>query len=290
VKPFSEIPEFLSVGHVTHDQAEGGETRLGGAALYSSLTARGLGKRAAVFTSYGEDFLGEEALEGIAAKVVRANQTSNFRNNYRAEGRVQYIYAAAASLTVGDLPSSWKGAPMVYLCPVLHEVPMEIGEVFPDSLIGVAPQGWMRRWDQSGRIRSRRWEGFEALLGRSRMVIVSEEDMAEEQGLVEAFRKHAPIVVVTRAERGATIFEGKRTLTLGACPAEERDPTGAGDCFGAAFLIRYAETGDIEEAGRFASCVGACVVEREGIEGIPTRGAVEERMREVAVPCEWTTG
>ena len=287
VQPFSEIPEFLSVGHVTHDQVEGGETRPGGAALYSSVTAYRLGRRAAVLTSFGEDFLGREALEGIAAKVVRASQTSRFRNSYQEGGRIQYVFAAAGSLSAGDLPSSWKGAPIVYLCPVLHEVRMDIGESFPGSLIGVAPQGWMRRWDESGRIRGRRWEGFEALLGRSRMVIVSEEDIAEEQGLVEAFRKHAPIVIVTRAKQGAVIFEGNRTLTLGAYPAQEQDPTGAGDCFGASFLIRYAETGDIEEAGRFASCVGGCVVEKGGIAGIPTRDAVEERMCEADVSCKW---
>jgi sugar/nucleoside kinase (ribokinase family) len=287
VKPFSEIPEFLSVGHVTHDQVEGGETRLGGAALYSSLTAHRLGKRAAVLTSYGEDFLGQKALEGIDTKVVRANRTSNFRNTYHAEGRVQDVYAEAASLTADDLPSAWRKAPIVYLCPVLHEVPMEIGESFPDSLIGVAPQGWMRMWDESGRIRSRRWQGFEVLLRRSKMVIVSEEDIAEEHGLVEGFRKHGPIVIVTRAEEGAMIFEGNKTLTLGAFPAEEREPTGAGDCFGAAFLVRYAETGDIEKSARFASCVGACVVEKDGIGGIPARETVEEWMKKEVVACRW---
>ena len=142
-------------------------------------------------------------------------------------------------------------------------------------------------YNESGRIRSRRWQGFEALLHRSRMVIVSEEDVAEEQGLVAAFRKHAPIVIVTRADQGAMIFEGERTLTLGAYLAEEMDPTGAGDCFGAAFLVRYAETGDIEEAARFASCAGACAVEKGGIAGIPTRDAVEERMRDADVSCRW---
>ena len=126
-----------------------------------------------------------------------------------------------------------------------------------------------------------------SLLGFSRMVIVSEEDIAEDQGLVEAFRKHVPIVIVTRADQGAMIFEGKRTLNLGAYLAEERDPTGAGDCFGAAFLVRYAETGDIEEAARFASCVGACAVEKGGIAGIPTRDEVEERMREEIIACSW---
>ncbi len=287
MKPFSEIPEFLAVGHVTHDHVEAGKIRLGGAALYSSLTAQRLGKQAAILTSYGKDFVGREVIEGIAAKVVRAPRTSSFRHIYDAGSRVQFVYGEAASLHSGDLPVNWTRARIAYLCPVLHEFQVDMGESFTDSLIGVAPQGWMRTWDAEGRVRGHRWEGFEALLDRSQMVIVSEEDIAGERGLVEVFQKHAPIVILTRAGQGAMVFAGKRTLTLGAYPARERDPTGAGDCFGAAFLVRYAETGDIEEAGRFASCVGACVVEKEGIAGIPTREFVEDRMGREQVACAW---
>jgi sugar/nucleoside kinase (ribokinase family) len=287
-KPLSETPEFLSVGHVTHDYVESGKTRPGGAALYSSLTAHRLGRRAALLTSHGEDFAGRrEAIEGIDTKVVRAPRTSSFRNVYDGGGRFQFVYEEAAFLDAADLPANWTRARMAYLCPVLHEFRVELGEAFPDSLIGVAPQGWMRTWDETGRVRGRRWEGFERLLGRSQMVIVSEEDIANEPGVVEVFRKHVPIVIVTRAGQGARVFYGKRTLTLGAYAAVERDPTGAGDCFGAAFLVRYEETGNMEEAARFASCVGASVVEKEGIAGIPARDDVESRMRKESVCCVW---
>ena len=278
------------MGHVTHDHVDGGRMRIGGAALYASLTARRLGKRAAVLTSFGKDFAGRPALQGIAAKVVPATRTSGFRHIYDAGGRVQFVREEAASLTADDLPANWTKAGLVYLCPVLHEVPMEMHASFPDSWIGVAPQGWLRRWDKGGTLRVRRWEGFETLLGRSQMVIVSEEDIVGEWGVVDAFREHAPIVILTRAGEGAMIFSGRRALILGSYPANEQDPTGAGDCFGAAFLVRYAETADVEEAGRFAACVGACVVEQEGIAGIPTREAVENRMRKESISCQWTTG
>jgi len=290
MKPFSEIPDFLAVGHVTHDHGGAGGIRPGGSALYASLTARRLGKRAALLTSCGNDFVGREAIQGIDMKVVRGRRTSSFRNVYGAGGRVQYVYSEAAPLRPSGLPPKWTKARIVYLCPVLHEVPVEIAGSFPESLIGVAPQGWLRAWDEAGRIRARRWEGFATLLGRSQIVIVSEEDVAGAPMLIEAFRKHASILILTRAREGARVFAGKRMLTLGAYPARERDPTGAGDCFGAAFLVRYAETGDIEEAGRFASCVGAFVVEKEGIRGIPAREAVEERMRKGGVFCQWATG
>jgi len=278
------------VGHVTHDHVEGGKIQLGGAALYSSLTAERLGKQAAILTSYGEDYTGLGAIKEIAARVVSAPRTSSFRNVYDTGGRVQYVHEVAASLHTQDLPVKWTEARLVYLCPVLHEFRMDMGEAFKGSMLGVAPQGWMRTWDEAGRIRGREWKGFERLLDCSQMVIVSEEDIVGAETLVDVFRAHAPIVILTRAGRGAVIFADNRTLMLGAHAAVERDPTGAGDCFGAAFLIRYKETGSIEGAARFASCVGAFVVEEEGIAGIPSRGAVERRMREESISCEWKDG
>ncbi|MEW6442134.1 MAG: PfkB family carbohydrate kinase [bacterium] len=271
-------PEFLSIGHVTHDLS-GREVRLGGAALYASITARRLGKEAALLTSFGPDFGGRAILEGIRTKVVGAPCTSTFRNVYRGGERFQSVHAVASTLDLRGLPSGWKKADLVYLCPVLHEIPMAAGERFPASRIGVAPQGWLRAWDGTGRIRFRRWERFERLLERATLVIVSEKDVEGDPALVDAFRSLAPICIVTRAEKGAFIHAAGQTLHVGAYPAAERDPTGAGDCFGAAFLIRYATTGNIEEAGRFAACVGAFVVEGEGVAGIPDHEAVIARMR-----------
>ena len=56
------------------------------------------------------------------------------------------------------------------------------------------------------------------------MVIVSEEDIVDERGVVEVFRKHTPIVIVTRAGRGAMIFARKQVLTLGAYAASGERP------------------------------------------------------------------
>jgi sugar/nucleoside kinase (ribokinase family) len=277
-------PEFVAVGHVTHDLVDG-RIRHGGAALYSALTAARLGKRAALFTSCGEDFTGTEILDGIATRVMRAGRTSTFRNIYSEEGRVQAVYSMADSLEVRDFPEGWKASEIVYLCPVLHEVSLEMGAVVPDALLGVAPQGWMRTWDSEGRIRARRWEGFGNFLRSARFLIASEKDIEGNEDLVDLFRTLTPLVVITRADRGSVVFLPGKTIQVGAYPAEEADPTGAGDCFGAAFLIRYRETGDVLEAARFASCVGSFVVEGEGVERIPVREDVIRRMEKYTIPC-----
>jgi sugar/nucleoside kinase (ribokinase family) len=285
VNTSSTAPDFLSIGHVTHDLVEDG-IQLGGAALYSALTAHHLGKKTSLLTSYGEDFVGKETLDVLATRAIPAGETSTFRNLYEHDRRVQYVDRIAGFLDHDALPVEWSKAGIVYVCPVLHEVSNEIGGWFSGSLLGVSPQGWMREWDKAGRIRPERWEGFEGLLRCARVVIVSAQDIEGNKDLVQDLRRFTPIVIVTRAKEGAVVYAPGQKLTLGTYSAEERDPTGAGDCFGAAFLVRYAETGDVEEAGRFASCVGSFVVEGAGIAGIPTRQDVEARMKRQVVPCK----
>ena len=58
-------------------------------------------------------------------------------------------------------------------------------------------------------------------------------------------------------------------------PAVEVDPTGAGDVFATAFLVRYAETSDPQVAARFANVVASMSVEAPGQAGIPLRATVE---------------
>ncbi|MCK9521175.1 MAG: PfkB family carbohydrate kinase, partial [Dehalococcoidia bacterium] len=69
---------------------------------------------------------------------------------------------------------------------------------------------------------------------------------------------------------------------LPAFAAEPVEPTGAGDCFATAFTVRFAETGDIDEASRFALAAGALAVEAHGLAAIPSRAAIEARLRKVA--------
>jgi sugar/nucleoside kinase (ribokinase family) len=61
------------------------------------------------------------------------------------------------------------------------------------------------------------------------------------------------------------------------------DPTGAGDVFSAAFLIRLAETGDPCEAARFANVAASFSIEAPGVSGIPTRRQVEAYLDTAAV-------
>jgi sugar/nucleoside kinase (ribokinase family) len=98
----------------------------------------------------------------------------------------------------------------------------------------------------------------------------------EEAEQALAIKKDA-IVAVKRGPAGCSVFQrGQRSDQLGF-PVEEVDPTGAGDCFSAAFIAGLERGWQLEKVGRFANAAGALAVTKMGpMEGAPTRKQIEE--------------
>jgi sugar/nucleoside kinase (ribokinase family) len=100
---------------------------------------------------------------------------------------------------------------------------------------------------------------------------------------VSAWLKYVPLVVLTRGANGFTVFGDAGCHDFEAPTAQEVDPTGAGDVFAAAFLVRWRETGgDLEATARFAATAAALSTEAEGFDGVATRERIEAAMAGVA--------
>lgn len=88
-----------------------------------------------------------------------------------------------------------------------------------------------------------------------------------------------PIVALKRGARGSTVFTRGDTIEAEPISVTEVDPTGAGDCYGAAFVAGLLEGWDLPTVARFANVVGALAVTRKGpMEGTPTRSEALGRM------------
>lgn len=64
-------------------------------------------------------------------------------------------------------------------------------------------------------------------------------------------------VVVKRGGDGASFHDGGGALHMAAFPAQEIDPTGAGDCFGATFVTCRLQGRGVEDSLRHANAGGA---------------------------------
>ena len=269
-------PEFVVVGHVVRDLMPAG-SRLGGTATFAAAQAHRLGLDCGIVTRIGPDTSIADALPGVAMAGRPADVTTSFENSYEGPHRRQRVPVQAPVIEAEDVPPDWREASIALIRPVCGEVQDVSAGLFPNALTAVAAQGWLRRLDSDGIVQKQSWTGTPFWTG-CRMLFVSDEDMENAEDQLAGWKDDVPIVVVTKERRGARVHEDGRWREIEGFPAREVEPTGAGDVFAAAFLVRYRETNDTAESARFASAAAACSVEGRGIEEVADRAQIERRM------------
>lgn len=250
--------DYLVIGHICYDLTPDGKA-LGGSAAYAGRTAQALGGRTAVLTSWGAREPWQVDLPDVAVERVPAEATTTFENVYTPHGREQTLHARADVLRRQHVPVAWREAAVVHLAPIADEVDPEVVYAFGDSLIGLTPQGWMRRWDENGRVYAGAWAEAAAVLPLATAVILSEEDLLHEALLVQ-YRQWARLLVLTRGAGGCTVFAGEEVRHFGAPRVDAVELTGAGDIFAAAFLLHLYQQDDPWRAAQFANEVAATAV------------------------------
>lgn len=256
--------DYLVIGHLTRDVVENGYT-VGGTVAYAGMTAQVLGYQTAVLTSTAADNSDHNPLPGIQIHSVPAAQPTTFENVYTSTGRVQTLHSVAKTITTSHLPPDWEKPAIVHLGPVANEVDPALICKFSHSVIGLTPQGWMRRWDENGRVYATHWPAAAETVPQATAVILSEEDLID-HAMLENYRQWAQLLVLTQGPRGCTVFyKGGREIFPAPAVAEV-EPTGAGDIFAAAFLIQFHQTGgDHHAAATFANNIAAQSVTAVGL-------------------------
>jgi sugar/nucleoside kinase (ribokinase family) len=271
-------PDYLIVGTITRDVVPGGYVP-GGTVTYAGNTAAALGAKVAAVASVGPDVSLCETMPGIPVRVRPALVTTTFENVYRDGHRTQWLRGLALSLDLALIPPAWREAPIAHLAPLVDDVDVDIIDGLSHvDLLGLTPQGWLRAWDEHGRVRRSSFRQPEALLSRFDAVVLSEEDVEQDWNLIERWSRLSPLLVATQGSLGCTVFDRGRRWRIPAFPVEEVDATGAGDVFAAAFFIRFRESGDPIVAARFANCVASFAVEVLGPPRVISLTDVERRL------------
>jgi len=272
--PENSPPEVLIIGHITRDKLRNGY-RLGGTAAYSAVVAKRMGARVALFTS-GSEGLALDILDGIQILVQPGTRTTTFKNEYTSNSRVQTLTDRASDLELELLPSEWKQAKIVHLAPVASEIPLTAGQAFPDSGLAYTLQGWLRRWDRTGRVSAGSLPPGAIPEGQSTAAFLSLEDLGFNRNGLAAITSRFPLVILTLASEGAELHQAGTVQHIAPISVREKDPTGAGDIFAAVFMIAWLlwRKSPLNSA-RLANALAAASVAGEGIEGIPSEREIQ---------------
>lgn len=277
--PRIEPIDYLVIGHLTKDITPVGP-RMGGTASFASLTGKMLGMKVGIITSCGND-IDRSALDNIPIIIKPTDQSTTFENVYTPAGRIQYLYHQAPLLNFSLVPDLWKNAPIVHLAPIAQEAVPTLSKSFPDSLVVVTPQGFMRSWDNEGKVSLCEWPESRYVLGNSEIAIMSVEDVQGNEDRIEEMASSVKILVVTEGPDGARVFWNGDVRRFLPPRMVEIDATGAGDIFAAAYFYRYLHTNDPWEAAQFATNLAAFSVLRQGLDSIPTVDEINSCLVEV---------
>jgi hypothetical protein len=274
-----ESVDYLLIGHVTQDVVPTGFA-LGGTVSYSSLTALAFGKKVGIVTSCRSDLLLPE-LGKISVIRKESENNTTFDNVNTPTGRVQHIRAVAEKISITDIPPIWRNASIVHLGPVAAELDSTLSDSFPNSMVGITPQGYMRGWDESGLVKFVPWTNAISVLKHAGVVVLSIEDVHGNEDVIQNWVASVPVLVVTEGAKGSRVYWNGDVRYFRPPHEDELDPVGAGDIFATSFFIRYHDTLDPWEAARVATLIAARSVTRRTLAGVPTTEEVRSVQSEI---------
>lgn len=271
--------DVLTIGHLTVDLVPGGRM-LGGTVAYAAPTYAAFGHRVGVLTSaaYAEPLLGH-LLPYAEVVCLPAENSLTYENVYFEAGRQQFVRATAVPLRFEHVPIGWTDTPYLHMGPLAAEIdPREWARCFPNAFKMLTLQGMLRRWDDDGLVKFRRWFDVDALRGIE-LVVYSEEDIRYYPQLTDEMRRVCQHLVVTSGRDGGTHYHAGGALRYESLEVDARDLTGAGDVFAAALLGSLQRLdGDVPAAVQLAGRLAAYSVTRASLDSAPTTEEIEREL------------
>jgi len=120
--------------------------------------------------------------------------------------------------------------------------------------------------------------------GPAELLMVSGKDTIEEAVCACFEHENLEIIALKDGSRGAAVYTREEKISIGAFSVEAKDPTGAGDCFDAAFLCGLLEGKSLRETVTQAGAAAALNVAAFGpMEGNISKKTIAKLMEEQTV-------
>lgn len=299
----ASTPDLVCVGHIIsemiHFQHAIEGPFLGSPPAYCATAAARQGMSTGLVTRIGPDMprrlLQPMEDAGVDLAGIRTGGlTTTTELIYDARGHKEIRYPTKAPpITEEDIPASYRGCRLIYLCPMDHDVLLE-------NLTTVVAAGQTSAVDLGG------YGGVHMSLATRRtipslvnlacgvaehfhIVKASDEDAAvifdrdDPHDAAKRLLACGPdVVIITMGPRGALVATAGDCRHVPPLPGTVKDTTGGGDTFMGGFLSHYLRHADPLEAARWGCATAIQVIEQSGgvrPERMPDHRQVEARVR-----------
>ncbi len=245
-------------------------TILGGAATYTSLSAKRLDATTSVISKVGGNFpeaylwwLRQEGID-LSAVIKKTDESStSFELAYTKDlsERTLSLKGKGAPIELADLPEYLK-AKSVHVAPIANEVSFEVIERLKQctSVLSLDPQGLLRSFDKAGNVTEsasvdKRILSLINIYKSSQAEIFALTDQSDLKAALKVVHDFGVgTVIVTLGAKGSVLSVEGAQFNIAACPSQVLvDPTGAGDVFIGAFLTEYLR----QKESIWCACVGS---------------------------------
>jgi len=240
----------------------------GGSSFYCSKIFKELEWKPIIISPRGKDY-NTDWLNGteVYPKSPQTETTLIYQNNYNQKGE-RTLFAknrrSASFIEPSSVPEPYiKEAEGAVVCPIdnnieLHHIKDLRQKMGREKVLACLPQGFFRRYKKNGEVYQEDWKEERAIVPLLDLIFLSEEDGENLDNKALEWSGLDTIVVITRAEKGCSVFQNKKRVDFPAFEVEEIvDPVGAGDVFSAAFVYSYLTDNDVKRAARFANATAA---------------------------------
>ncbi len=286
--------DIAMIGHISKDiiiSKAGLERSLGGAVVYSSVSARRSGASVLVVTKASpvdEMLLDPLRNEGIDVVVLDSEKTTSIKNIYETENmerRKVTLLSQASAFCLEDLEG--------VNTKIFHLAGLFCGEIPTDFIkplaeraeIALDAQGVLR-YSEREELVFRDWENKEELLPK---IAFLKTDAAEAEILTgESDRENAAITLHRMGAREVMVtyntemilYDGIRTYRAPFTSKNLSGRTGRGDTCFAAYLAQRLSSGP-EKAGQYAAALTSIKMESPG----PFQGSIQDVYQRIKEPC-----
>ncbi len=273
---------------------------LSGCSTNAALALSKLGTKTHLVGAVGPDFADKFRSDltkyGIDHTLMPSRETGGFSLIYYDDfgNRTLDLLGRADNIAAID-PRLYAESEGVLIGPILGEVSFsqirEIRRNFSGYFF-CDPQGLLRGAHDDGRIFHHKPDGIEDALAQFDIVKPNElegkvltgidcrENPYEAARIIKSWGPK--IVIVTLAELGSVIYDGKNFIDIPPYEIDLVDATGAGDTYMAGFTFEYLKTGgDLRKSGCFASCTSSIMIENVGPDFVMTEAMVRDRQKKL---------